>query len=777
MNDLKLLKSIFNNPLSAIESDNKLFINNITMDLLNKSKWRKDDVEKAELIIKISNSLYNNTDLDILPLDDGVYDLLLENTRKYDPGIESGAMPGDYGNTSNFHNNNQTEETNPLYHISDEDYEKLHNMMFGSILSMNKSFTHNEIFPISLLDDNDYISKRKHDTKHEHPELVGTLDKCKYVLCKDAEDRGVLSDSNVKIVERDWIAPCIGTVFGQNDIVDMILSLKYDGVSIEADVNTEVISARTRGDTDLSVSSDLTPIFKGYKFPDAVELDEPIGMKFEAIITYPNLEIINRLKGTSYINGRTAIIGILGSSDAYKYRDFITLVPLETTLTGNNGEKLDRLVQIEFMNKYYCRDQLFRYQAISGNYVSLLYQIKRYTEEAEFARGYMPFMYDGIVIEFYDPNIRSLLGRKNSINKYAMAVKFNPLKRKSTFRGFKYTIGQSGVITPMLYFDPVEFLGAIHDHTTGYSYEHFNELNLYIGDVIDIDYNHDVMPYVSKPDIQYNRNNHMRDPLPEELFPTKCPFCGSSIILSKSNKSAYCMNTDCPGRKTKRVVNMIDKLCIKDIAEERISTLEVLSLRELYAYDYNKMENLIGKVNAYKLKTQLLDLMKNPTNDYFLIGALGFTNMSAKTWQLILNNIYLADLYTLLDNNEVGKVIDILSKVKGIGDSIISTIVTEFPSFKDDIKFILDEFNIVNSYGSSSNKPKVRCTGFRDKELMEILNMMGYDADDNAGVTKDTQVLLIPYNGYESGNKIKKALQYGVSIVSVQDFKTSLNIK
>ena len=60
---------------------------------------------------------------------------------------------------------------------------------------------------------------------------------------------------------------------------------------------------------------------------------------------------------------------------------------------------------------------------------------------------------------------------------------------------------------------------------------------------------------------------------------------------------------------------------------------------------------------------------------------------------------------------------------------------------------------------------------------MEILNMMGYDADDNAGVTKDTQVLLIPYNGYESGNKIKKALQYGVSIVSVQDFKTSLNIK
>lgn len=777
MNDLKKLKSIFNNPLSAIESNNKKFINDITMELLNKSKWRKDDVEKAETIIKISNCLYNNTDLDILPLDDGVYDLLLENTRNYNPGIQSGAMPENFDNTNNvFSNSNGTEDVNPLYHISDEDYEKLQNMMFDSIINMNKTFTHDEIFPTSLLNDNDYISKRKQDTRHEHPELVGTLDKCKYVLCKDAEERGVLNDSNVKIVERDWIAPCINTVFRQNEVVDIILSLKYDGVSIEADVNTEVISARTRGDTDLSVSSDLTPIFRGYRFPNAVELDEPIGMKFEAIITYPNLEIVNRLKGTKYINGRTAIIGILGSSDAYRFRDFITLVPLETTIKSNNGEKLDRLVEIEFMNKYYCRDQLFRYQVISGNYVSLLYQIKRYTEEAEFARSYIPFMYDGIVAEFYDPNIRSLLGRKNSINKYAMAVKFNPLKRKSTFRGFKYTIGQSGVITPMLYFDPVEFLGAIHDHTTGYSYEHFNELNLYIGDVIDIDYNHDVMPYVSKPDIQYNRNNHMRDPLPEELFPTVCPFCGSPVMLSKSNKSAYCMNTDCQGRKVKRVVNMVDKLCIKDVAEERISSLEVLSLRELYDYDYNKMESLIGKINAYKLNTQLDNLKVNPCNDYFIIGALGFTNMSAKTWKLILNYVHLSDLYNMLDNNEIGKFTDILGNIKGVGESTISTIINEFPVFKDDIKYILDEFNIIDSYGDIGDKPKIRFTGFRDKELVEMLNMMGYDADDNAGVTKDTSVLLIPYNGYESGNKIKRALQYNVKIIPVQEFRATLNI-
>ena len=36
------------------------------------------------------------------------------------------------------------------------------------------------------------VGKRMHDTAHGHPELVGTLDKCKFVTCKEAADRGVL---------------------------------------------------------------------------------------------------------------------------------------------------------------------------------------------------------------------------------------------------------------------------------------------------------------------------------------------------------------------------------------------------------------------------------------------------------------------------------------------------------------------------------------------------------------------------------------------------------
>lgn len=774
MNTLDLLRSIESNVISAIESDNKLLINDITVTLINKNNWNKEDIEEAKIIIQISNSLYNNTDLVVLPLEDGMYDLLLEAVRRYVPEIQSGTLPQNLGSFGKIYSAEET-TTNPVYHVPDEEVQRVKDMMFPSIF-MQKQFDHNSIFPTTLLEEENRISKRVHDTKHEHPELVGTLHKCKIVLTKEAQDKGVVNDRNVKILERDWLAPLIGNAFNGNDIVDMILSLKYDGISIEADVNTEVVSARTRGDTDLSVASDLTPIFKGYKFPNAIDLGENIGMKFEAIITYPNLAIINRLKGCQYINGRTAIIGVLGSSDAYRYRDLITLVPLQTTLKDENGEPLDRLVEIEFMNKFYTRDQLFKYQVISGNYVSLLYQINRYTQEAEFARDYIPFMYDGIVAEFYDPRIRKLLGRKNSINEYAMAVKFNPIKKKSIFRGFKYTIGQNGVITPMFYFDPVEFLGAIHDHTTGYSYEHFNEINLYIGDVIDIDYNHDVMPYISKPDIQFNRDNHNRMPTYDEMFPAACPFCGSNIAISSSGKSAYCTNPKCYGREMKRITNMVSKLGIKDIAEERLSQLKVSSLRELYSYDPLKIDELIGPGNGAKFKQQLESLRVNPIPDYILIGSLGFTGISAKTWRLVLENIYLLDLFNIISGGNYQEAYSRLTSIKGIGNATANTIMNEFHDYIEDIDFIIRNFNILYSFETKARGPKIRFTGFRDRELVGILSNMGYDVDDNASVTKDTNVLLVPYDGYNSGTKYQKAIRYGVPVISVSRFRSSLNL-
>ena len=66
--------------LSCITSESIKDINDISMRFLN---GEDNLAEVAREMILISNILYNNTDKSRLPLDDGVYDILLEKTKKF----------------------------------------------------------------------------------------------------------------------------------------------------------------------------------------------------------------------------------------------------------------------------------------------------------------------------------------------------------------------------------------------------------------------------------------------------------------------------------------------------------------------------------------------------------------------------------------------------------------------------------------------------------------------------------------------------------------------
>jgi NAD-dependent DNA ligase len=275
--------------------------------------------------------------------------------------------------------------------------------------------------------------------------------------------------------------------------------------------------------------------------------------------------------GLNYINGRNAIIGIAGRLDASRFRDYVTLVPLKTDIMDSDNPKwhLDRLVEIEFLNKYFAREVNLKYSIIQGDYVSILYQVNKYMQEAEYMRQFIPFMYDGIVVSYYGEEIRQELGRKNFINKYSMAIKFNPMAVDTVFLGYKYTIGMNGVITPMIYYRPVEFYGAIHDHSSGHSYARFQELALKPGDIIRVTYTNDVMPYVDKLDIEANRSNQ-NHPV---MFITHCPVCGCEISISQSQKQAICPNPNCHGRKVALMTNMVSKLGFVGFSTEYITDI------------------------------------------------------------------------------------------------------------------------------------------------------------------------------------------------------------
>lgn len=749
---------IKNGNIRVIDFENKVFLNDVATRLLNLKELNSDDIQELDLLIRISNDIYHNTNNDsLVPIDDGVYDLLMVLISKYMKDYQVGSDDIIFENTyQNITENNNIELSCPILRIP----EREDNFYYDDILR-NRDFIDRDFFvsPVTRIKE---LERRVVNTPHIYPDLVGTLDKCKFVLNAQARELGVFDEPNVRIFERDFIQKHIEQgIISPNEKFYMIAELKYDGTSVEAEVSDHVISARSRGDTNNDIATDLTPILQGYRFPKAEGIvDKVIGMKFEAIITNYNLYRLGLAQGKVYKNARNAIAGILGSNNGYLYRDYITLVPLDY----HNETNINKEIRNQVMNTFFTSGVDLKYSILYGNYREILFQVKRFVEEAETLRPYMPFLYDGVVITYLDEDKIKALGRENSVNKYSMAIKFNPMKHQTTFLGYTYTIGQSGVVTPMIHYNPVEFYGGIHTKSSGHSYKRFNELGLRKGDLIDVTYTNDVMPYVTKPDIEPNRENSN----PIEEFPATCPCCGTPLIFT--DKSAICPNIECKERNNARMENMLDKLQLKDFAGERLQSIGKYSLTELMDLTVDDVK-FLGEINSQKFVSRMNELKTKPIYDYQIIGALGFTGIAQEKWKLILSNF---SLQYLLDNYDKDNFVSTLVAIKGIGPSTAETIKNEMWFFIKDLTRIIEMKNVIPSYGNKNNNSKViRFTGFRDKALVERLNSMGIDAGEGA-VTKKTNILLVPCEGFTSTKTIK-AEKDNIMIVPVDEFITNMD--
>ena len=752
------LNSLLNGDMSIIKNISLCNdISLIAVNLINNPIWDKNYIQIADLILRISNLLYNNSSIDTLPLDDGLYDQLLVIYKKYDPNYQVGAYPIKY----------QEKPENEFI-----DKKEMVVMIDKSKMYIDDIFYQNCYLqrPVNMVIKNrDPISKRLINTTHKYPELVGTLDKCKFVLNQDARNKGVYDKPSVQIFERDYIHKCLeNNIIKSDEIFDMIGELKYDGISVEAEVQGDIIiSALSRGDTADNIATDLTPILGGYRFPFAKKVSKDIkfGIKFEAVITKKDLENISIIRGKKYKNCRNAIIGIFGASDAYKFIDFITLIPLSCSL------ELNRIDELNFLNKYYNSGEYNRYVQFRGNYQQILFQVKQFVESAEESRILLPYMIDGVVISFIDKNKIDVLGRENSVNKYQMAIKFNPKKVRTIFLGYTYSIGKSGDIIPMVHFKPCEFIGAIHTKQTIHSYERFKNLNLAIGEQIDIEYVNDVISYVTKPNTEYNRTLGVEP----EKFIENCPCCGSKLVISNSGKSIKCLNPYCDERQIMRMVDMFDKLGFKDISEESIRLINIRSLNELiqiYWHDKDRL-NILGPKTSATLLNYIHNLIFNDSTieDYKIMAAMCFNNMADEKWKVILKYYTIDELRSMNEQELYNNLINI----NGIGSSIIESIINGFKIYECDINTLNNPIKYSNSKGKKE-LPKVAITGFRDNEFIKLLINNGFDASDKYTVTKNIYALIAADKNNISG-KIKKAKDYGIKVYSKDEFIKTHNIK
>ena len=101
-----------------------------------------------------------------------------------------------------------------------------------------------------------------------------------------------------------------------------------------------------------------------------------------------------------------------------------------------------------------------------------------------------------------------------------------------------------------------------------------------------------------------------------------------------------------------------------------------------------------------------------------------------------------------------------------------SKIVCIFITEKNNTLFIFNMNNIIQSYGTIDTGKVIRFTGCRpDEELQLYLDSKGCDARGDAGVTRTTDILVVPYIGFSSSKTSK--IRPEAIIVDMASFKAN----
>ena len=77
--------NLVNGYFNDMDIEFSVMISNLSTELINNYNWSVEEQNVADLIIEIGNITYNNSSVDTLPLDDGLYDQLLVCYRRYNP--------------------------------------------------------------------------------------------------------------------------------------------------------------------------------------------------------------------------------------------------------------------------------------------------------------------------------------------------------------------------------------------------------------------------------------------------------------------------------------------------------------------------------------------------------------------------------------------------------------------------------------------------------------------------------------------------------------------
>lgn len=400
---------------------------------------------------------------------------------------------------------------------------------------------------------------------------------------------------------------------------ELIASIKLDGLTVSIKYENGILaSAETRGDG--YVGSDITEHIRHFKnIPLKINKKETYVIDGEAIITNEDFAEVN--KDGEYKNSRNLASG--------------TLSVLDTSLVAKRRLKFYAWDVIEGGNNS-LRDNLNEAKELGFDVVPFwfaanlnpknLQSTLDYTFEYAKEEG---FPCDGIVFKFEDIEYGKSLGATSHHFKNGIAYKEKDDTYETELIDVEFTMGKTGVLTPTAIFKPVEIDGTIVERASAHNISILQELNLCIGDTIEVYKANKIIPQIKRNISAEQREYIEAIEAPLVYIPEHCPICGSKTIIKQDNDSKVlmCINDNCKGKLLGKLTHFVSKnaMNVDGLSEATLekfielgwlNSFEDIFTLNQYVSQMMELEGF-GETSVKKL-LNAIEVSKNTTLDKFV---------------------------------------------------------------------------------------------------------------------------------------------------------------
>ncbi|WP_143322646.1 NAD-dependent DNA ligase LigA [Clostridium sp. HBUAS56010] len=383
---------------------------------------------------------------------------------------------------------------------------------------------------------------------------------------------------------------------------------------------------------------------------------------------------------------------------------------------------------------------------------------------------------DGLIFKYDHTAFGKSLGSTTHHPLDMMALKWEDQLYETTLENIEWQTSKTGLINPVAIFTSVNLDGADTTRATLHNVSYIENLELGIGDTIQVYRANMVIPKVHA---NLTKSNTWK-------LPDKCPCCGGSLEMHNENgsKTLHCCNDNCQAKLLARLTHYASKdaLNIDGLSEatlEKFMNLGWLTnLSDIYTLESHKEEMMklegFGKKSVEKLLAAI-EKSKDTTLERFLYGLS--IPLIGKTASKTISKYFGGNYTKFIEALECG--FD-FTQLDDFGSVMSKSIYDWYPKYSNSedlyipslLNFEKPKITVSTDEGKGLSGKVFVITGSLEhyanrNELVEEIEQFGGKVSGSVSTKTN---YLINNDVTSSSGKNKKAKELGVPIITEEQF-------